>query len=131
MPTMNKEIKELWLNALRSGEYKQCRGRLMKETSEGQRSFCCLGVLTDLALKEGVIEHKWELEHNRIQMNYDYFVVNNEVGCLIPEVMKWAGIDTPDGTYYTGKNKISDELSTKNDRGASFKQIADIIERNF
>lgn len=37
---MNKVIKTKWINALRSGRYKQCKGRLKK--GDG---YCCLGVL--------------------------------------------------------------------------------------
>ncbi len=44
---MNKEIKQKWIDALQSGDYKQCKGRLADNDS-----FCCLGVLTDLYLKE-------------------------------------------------------------------------------
>lgn len=39
---MNKEIKEKWVAALRSGEYKQAEGILYDPK---QRSYCCLGVL--------------------------------------------------------------------------------------
>lgn len=35
----HKEKKEIWLKALRSGEYEQCTGRLSDGTG-----FCCLGV---------------------------------------------------------------------------------------
>lgn len=43
-------VKQLWLDALRSGEYSQAIGYL--QTPEGH---CCLGVLCDVAVKEGVI----------------------------------------------------------------------------
>ena len=39
---MNKELKEKWLTALRSGKYNQGRGRLY---SIADNSYCCLGVL--------------------------------------------------------------------------------------
>jgi len=38
---MKKEYAEKWVNALRSGEYGQCKGKL----SDGNGSYCCLGVL--------------------------------------------------------------------------------------
>jgi hypothetical protein len=37
---MDAELKTKWVNALRSGEYKQCRNTL----HEGE-AYCCLGVL--------------------------------------------------------------------------------------
>ena len=45
---MNKLIKKLWLEALRSGEYKQGQDKLKRNDN----SFCCLGVLCDLHRKE-------------------------------------------------------------------------------
>lgn len=40
---MSPELKTRWLEALRSGEYKQGRAYLRKDDK-----FCCLGVLCDL-----------------------------------------------------------------------------------
>jgi hypothetical protein len=37
---MTPELRDAWIDALRSGDYKQASGRL--ETPEG---FCCMGVL--------------------------------------------------------------------------------------
>lgn len=48
--TMNPEIKEKWCQALESGEYKQGTGRLRVGNE-----YCCLGVLADLATRQGVI----------------------------------------------------------------------------
>ena len=44
---MKQEIKEKWVSALRSGEYKQG-----KEGLRIYNEFCCLGVLCDLYIKE-------------------------------------------------------------------------------
>lgn len=41
---MNKEVKAKWVAALRSGEYKQGKGRLKNINNE----YCCLGVLCAL-----------------------------------------------------------------------------------
>lgn len=46
---LDPEVKAAWLAALRSGEYRQGRNRLL--TVE-DRSFCCLGVLCDLWVKQ-------------------------------------------------------------------------------
>ena len=45
MKVLSIEIAQRWVNALRSGEYKQTKTQLQDE--EG---FCCLGVLCDLEL---------------------------------------------------------------------------------
>lgn len=52
---INTDLIVGWVAALRSGEYKQATGRL--RTPEG---WCCLGVLTDLAIKKGLIDAEWE-----------------------------------------------------------------------
>jgi hypothetical protein len=41
---VNSELKQKWILALRSGEYRQGKYRLRDEQSE----FCCLGVLADV-----------------------------------------------------------------------------------
>lgn len=46
---MFKELKDEWVKALRSGKYKQGRGKLYQKLDD---SFCCLGVLCDVAKVE-------------------------------------------------------------------------------
>ncbi len=41
---LTKKVKNQWLEALRSGKYKQGKGKLIKATNSGF-SYCCLGVL--------------------------------------------------------------------------------------
>jgi hypothetical protein len=50
---LKPEIKARFLEALRSNKYQQGEGRLKK-----QDHFCCLGVLSDLAVQDGVAN--WE-----------------------------------------------------------------------
>lgn len=40
--------KKKWLEALRSGEYKQGRRRLKTKLSDGSYEYCCLGVLCEI-----------------------------------------------------------------------------------
>jgi len=49
---MNPEIKQAWIDALTSGEYEQGKGSLL----DNEGHYCCLGVLCDLALQEGVCD---------------------------------------------------------------------------
>lgn len=42
-----KEIKQAWLDALKSGKYIQGTGKLM-DTIENQKEHCCLGVLCEV-----------------------------------------------------------------------------------
>lgn len=44
---MNAELKQKWINALRSGEYIHGKGRL-KKIEDGCTKHCCLGVLVEV-----------------------------------------------------------------------------------
>lgn len=47
---MDKEVKEKWLIALRSGEYKQGMSCLKNKTT--RTKYCCLGVLIEVTVPE-------------------------------------------------------------------------------
>jgi hypothetical protein len=128
---MNTQIKQKWIDALRSDKYEQGSDKLRSVTG-----YCCLGVLCDLYSQEHNV--KWKFigndETNLQLMDYWYFDEESE---FLPEsVMNWAELKTPnpnvrvyvednedeDNWYYT------DELSNINDSGYNFSQIANIIE---
>lgn len=44
----DKEFIRKWVDALRSGNYNQCKHQLRTNTKEGKSSFCCLGVACDV-----------------------------------------------------------------------------------
>ena len=108
---MNPQIKQKWVDALRSGEYQQTQRRLHDENG-----FCCLGVLCDLYGKENNVE--WQ--HNEVD---DYFYGNH--GFILPSsVVEWSGIADSNPLVNGGINTLS-EL---NDRGFTFNEIAYVIE---
>lgn len=51
---MKKSVKEAWVEALRSGEYKQGEGYLCQMGIDGAIRHCCLGVLTDMGMKKQI-----------------------------------------------------------------------------
>lgn len=108
---MDAEWKRKWVEALRSGEYKQGRYQLMEDNG----SFCCLGVLTDLVVKESGGKYSWDEDTGFI---YDQGVLPGEV----PNVV---GLDSYDP--YAEGHTLS---SWNDDRGADFNRIADIIEKH-
>lgn len=113
---MKKNIKAKWLKALRSGEYKQGRKELRTCEVGGDR-FCCLGVLTDLYKKDKEIS--WEE------------ATGNNPGTLNESVAEWAGIDIEKlGNVVNIKRSKFSCLSEMNDKGRSFKQIANVIDNN-
>jgi hypothetical protein len=94
---MNPKAKKLWLEALRSGEFQQGMGSM-----RNRGKHCCLGVLQEVAIKEGVrFEPDWE------------------ANSTVPdEVEYWAKLDIYD----------QESLANLNDEGATFDEIAACIE---
>lgn len=128
---MDAGIKKQWVEALRSGNYVQGTRRLRG----GDDTFCCLGVLCDLAERAGVVSKTLIDTHVYIdtQGEYAYYPpseINREGGewesKALPEaVAQWAGIE---GVIET--NLVDSDLPTLNDRvGADFNAIADVIEK--
>jgi hypothetical protein len=107
--TMNKQVKKLWLAALRSGKYKQTTGQLRYGQKRENLAYCCLGVLEDLAVKAGVIHG-----------------FNGRDGVLGKKVMEWAGLNEPSPVAGTGPWRY---LADANDCGKNFRYIADRIEK--
>lgn len=60
---MDKDIKEKWVNALRSGEYKQAHRSLRVVQPDGGYAHCCLGVLMELTPEEGTFMNYAKLGH--------------------------------------------------------------------
>jgi hypothetical protein len=107
---MDAQIKAKWVEALRSGDYAQCKNYLRHEGG-----FCCLGVLCDVAG-----DGRWQpsdlpdVEHYRVS-DTDY---NTQ---YLPHSLKLrCGINSDQ----------CDPLMTMNDEGKSFAEIADYIEAN-
>lgn len=102
---MKRELKHQWVNALRSGKYRQGRRHLCARDN----AFCCLGVLADIGL-----EADW---------------------ILVPGGFRWqiAGCDQEFDAKTLRRLGLTDEhavmLITMNDiERNSFHEIADWIE---
>jgi hypothetical protein len=124
--------QQQWITALRSGGYTQGEGLL--HSSDG---FCCLGVAAKEFLKidvEVTQKGDWSFTH----WNY-----NGESDVAPDYVMKALGLYDSNGSTkvyrsqidstsptsdYISSNKL--RLTTMNDKGSTFEQIADIIEAN-
>lgn len=108
---MKPEIKDKWVAALRSGEYKQTSAAL--QTKEG---FCCLGVLCDLHSKTTGIA--WEVggqfPKDMAYLGASYFLPH--------AVVVWADV------AHEGRLPSGLSLAVFNDEGVPFSTIADIIE---
>ena len=136
---MKKEIKALWVEALRSGLYRQGKAAL-RPTDTGKvgpdgkwGSFCCLGVLCDLMPKMEWVDCADEVEgFPRADYKDKDEVQIERTWAGIPEsVQRWAGLDT-DSPGYVEEGGIDRSLVWLNDdQGASFDVIADVIEDEF
>ena len=103
---MLNENAKTWVAALRSGEFEQAKGALKDATG-----YCCLGVACELYRREtGCGE--WS--------NENWFL--EKKGHLHFKVRKWLGLRTEFGDF--GQRA----LTVLNDDGATFSEIADIIE---
>jgi hypothetical protein len=121
---MTPVTKQAWIDALRSGEFNQCTGALGKLDPEGGMSYCCLGVLATLA---GVGHRLLTWAGDAVFFEFDSENVESGV---IPEVFRSAIVSDLDlnlrvlGT----PDDLMRILSSKNDRGATFNEIADYLE---
>lgn len=115
---MNEEVKQKWIAALESGEYKQGKFNLNKD-----EQFCCLGVLCDIYSKE--MGEPW------VNSNFDYGkkLILKAEGNLPVQVKKWSGLASFDGGLsITNRQGGEVWLSNLNDHDMPFSQIVDLIK---
>lgn len=122
---MNPDTKKVWVEGLRSGDYAQTNGYLhVKEDLEfTPAGFCCLGVLSELAVENNVgsvVSEPSRADSNIIKYKStsEGYRYDSSTAFLIDEVAEWA--EFPDGV-------VSDLMSI-NDNGGSFELIADLVE---
>jgi hypothetical protein len=130
---MNLEVKELWLSALRSGEYVQGKNLLHKSFPDTDKpdEFCCLGVLCDLAVKNGVIDES-DIQTLEVQEDgYSYHGYEHSTAFLPGSVQHWSGVHSDNGVFHDSQFDIERSLVFLNDDGIPFSDIADVIEKEF
>ena len=133
---LDPKVKQLWLEALRSGKYEQTR-----ECLRDQHGYCCLGVLQDLYIQHTSYADWIEIvDGEPHDIGYDEFP---EVGCnqwafpsLLQTNFTWTLRNTVSNLYTFSKDPNSERLGrgslpAMNDNGSSFSEIADIIEEHF
>jgi hypothetical protein len=108
--SMNPDIKAKWVAALRSGEYKQGTGSLRNSQNE----YCCLGVLCEVAVEEGLIPPATLLGEG------DYYGYNEHISFLPSSLSKGFNL-----------HQTHDLIRLNDEEKWSFANIADYIEKNF
>lgn len=107
-----KANRKLWVEALRSGKYRQAKERLRKRNG----AMCCLGVLSTLA----GCEWSWNQPENA------YLGDDHEDHDAPLRARGFVGLRTSSGDYEIDDDSYS--LASENDAGKTFAEIADIIE---
>lgn len=105
---MDKKIKKQWVSALKSGEYKQGKNALCRGNQHGT-FYCCLGVLSDLAVKAGACSREMAFKGNRD---------------LNSVVIEWAGLNSKN-PFFGSSSAI-----VLNDSGTSFDEIGSLIDKH-
>lgn len=125
---MKEKVKNLWVEALRSGKYKQ--GKLALKTEDG---YCCLGVLCDIYAKTQKKKGFSKIPSGSI---YDFGHDKRETDLPI-DVKKWAQISDKRIRISISNDQIEERtpqsyLMFLNDfEKKSFDQIATFIEKNW
>jgi hypothetical protein len=116
---MDNELKQKWIAALRSGEYKQGHWPTVLNTHDGEKfEHCCLGVLAEVA----GVDRDELLDHDHL----DKIERQDLLG-------SWdsGNKDEPpyDREYDVTLTTAQRRLAAMNDNEKSFREIADYIER--
>ena len=127
---MKKEIAERWTKALRSGEYEQGWNKLKEKSNSGSVTHCCLGVLCEMALKDGVDMHVDVDSYTSLSRGSTVFAFNECTEFLPDAVLEWSGVKTDNGMFNHTLDK-GNALTDLNDGGYGFDRIAAFIERNW
>jgi hypothetical protein len=143
--SINKKAIEEWCDILESGMVEQCHGNLIDvepdfgEDSESdevagyKQSYCCLGVLCEIAASKGIIDERKDHECGFKGKNQK----DLDTSFLPKDVMAWMGFDNenPEVKYLKGKAPDNDgylDLAEINDTyGESFKKIASLLRKEF
>lgn len=118
MTKMNKKVKKMWVDRLKELPPERQGKTYLYRTDTDQ--MCCLGVLCEIAVEQGVIA-PGKPDFRRYCLEYG---PSNNFGLLPIGVINWAGLDCVDPQI--GKYTATHLNDTK---GKSFVQIANLINR--
>lgn len=132
---MKEDVAKQWVEALRSGEFKQGRGRLKREAFDPDGSgaqmgytHCCLGVLCEI-----IGAKETQMPGGSIAFGDGADI---RVGDLPMGILREVGMGSSSGMCVEGVQLIIGphayhDLAHANDSGATFEEIADYIEDNW
>ena len=117
-------IRQLWLDALRSGQYSQGKGFLKRGEEGGPAKHCCFGVLAELCSDRNV-GPRFERTETGVSA-----YVSSTTGfdnSSIPDAVHLELV----GMHKTDNGKTAGEFMYWNDEGMPFEIIADRLETYF
>lgn len=123
---MKLDIAEQWTAALRSGDYTQTKSYLNKDNT-----FCCLGVLCDLAEKAGIVKKTSEgCDEGCCPVLYTAVDDDGDSSsyALPLAVREWSGINSLEGELTHKVDNYACLISINDSGNYTFDDIADIIE---
>lgn len=143
---MKKAVAQKWIAALRSKKYTQGKKVLKSKSPRGVVRHCCLGVLCELYQQDRRAKKMKPMPIGSFKVagKYDAGVTASSRIYEFPDgpgttayatlpyrVAKWAGMISEEGHFvdpvpFDGEEV--DNLVWLNDAGASFDEIADVIE---
>lgn len=109
--------QQAWVDALRSGEFRQTSGLLTRVDEEGNESHCCLGVACVLAVRAGVPIHVENKDGT-----VEYGGCSAATSFLPSAVGSWLDADAGE--------QMTHRLAAPNDAGVPFDAIATLIEEH-
>jgi hypothetical protein len=124
---MRTDIKKRWMDALRSGEYKQGKGCLARNCS-GEKEYCCLGVLCDIYMQDHPNETMtWEYDLDDSTNETKIGSLHGTEFVLPHKVQEWSGLGeaVPMVDYRYSHYMISELNDSHN---MNFNKLADLIE---
>lgn len=116
---MKKTVKTLWVEALRSGNYKKCQYQLRDLDDR----YDATGVLCELAVENGIIPTpvKQDDPDEHTFFGYVYGPKTNRKATGLPDaVVQWSGLEY----------RVGYKVAMMGDKGMSFNKLADWIEAN-
>lgn len=113
---MDKELKKKWIDALRSGKYRQGTGRLIR-TGISENEYCCLGVLCSVM---GMEEEGDVFRDKTTHLGYETALAELAEQLGLEKKVSLKGVQTD----------LQDKLINMNDSlGWNFEKIANYLER--
>lgn len=128
---MNPEVKQKWIEALESGQYKHGKGLLRN----GNNEFCALGVLCDIYaqehnepwLRHSLYEFK-PAEKPSLQFKSVEFGLLGYTTELPVEVATWAGL-VNNQDFQDELNNCQSFIAAENDNSDSFAEVIQAIKK--